>query len=274
MSIDHTVIDAPASLPEPDAAMIEKLKTVAWFARRPRFWPHMAALTTQRLTGATRHEAQKEAAAAWAAARAVDIGRAFAALGIAEPTPRPLDPALIDDGERRAIRSGVRMGGPGDLDLIHRAILAIDASRVVETGVAYGWSSLAALAALRHTDGRLVSVDMPYPKMGNEAFVGIVVPDEWRTRWTLIREPDRNGIHRALAAFDGSVDLVHYDSDKTYTGRMYGYPLLWRALASGGLFISDDIQDNFGFRDFAARLGLNPAIVESGGKYVGLLRKP
>lgn len=254
--------------------MIEKLKTVAWFARRPRFWPHMAALTAQRLGGATRHEAQKDAATAWAAERAVDIATALAAIGVDEHAPQPLDLALVDDGERRAVRSGVRMGGPGDLDLIHRAILATDARRVVETGVAYGWSSLAALAALRRTDGSLVSVDMPYPKMGNEAFVGIVVPPEWRTRWTLIREPDRHGIRRALAAFDGAVDLVHYDSDKTYAGRMYGYPLLWRALVAGGVFISDDIQDNFGFRDFAARLGLTPAVVESDGKYVGLLRKP
>jgi predicted O-methyltransferase YrrM len=254
--------------------MIEKLKTVAWFARRPRFWPHMAALTTQRLGGATRHEAQKEAAAAWAAERAVDIGSALAAIGVVERDPRPLDPALIDDGERRAVRSGVRMGGPGDLDLIHRAVRATGARRMVETGVAYGWSSLAALAALRDIDGRLVSVDMPYPKMGNEAFVGIVVPPEWRTHWTLIREPDRHGLRRALAAFAEQVDLVHYDSDKTYAGRMYGYPLLWRALVSGGVFISDDIQDNFGFRDFAAQVGQTPAIVESGGKYVGLLRKP
>jgi predicted O-methyltransferase YrrM len=254
--------------------MIEKLKTVAWFARRPRFWPHMAALTAQRLGGATRHEAQKDAAEAWAAERAVDISAALAAIGITETAPHPLEPALIDDGERRALRSGVRMGGPGDLDLIHRAVHATRARRVVETGVAYGWSSLAALAALRDTDGRLVSVDMPYPKMGNEAFVGIVVPPEWRDRWTLIREPDRHGIRRALAAFAGQVDLVHYDSDKTYAGRMYGYPLLWRALVPGGLFISDDIQDNFGFRDFAARLGVTPPVVESGGKYVGLLRKP
>lgn len=253
--------------------MIEKLKTIAWFARRPRFWPHMAALTAQRLGGATRHEAQKDAAASWAAERAVGIEQALAAVGITEATPQPLDPTLIDEGERRAARSGVRMGGPGDLDLIHRAILATAARRVIETGVAYGWSSLAALAALRGTDGRLVSVDMPYPKMRNEAFVGIVVPPEWRDRWTLIREPDRHGIRRALALFDGAVDLVHYDSDKTYAGRMYGYPLLWRALIPGGLFISDDIQDNFGFRDFAARLGLTPAVVESGGKYVGLLRK-
>lgn len=254
--------------------MIEKFKTIAWFARRPRFWPHMAALTAQRLGGATRHEAQKEAATVWAAERAVGIGQALAAVGITETAPRPLDPALIDKGERRAVRSGVRMGGPGDLDLIYRAVRATGVRRVVETGVAYGWSSLAALAALRDTDGRLVSVDMPYPKMGNEAFVGIVVPPEWHDRWTLIREPDRHGIRRALAAFNGAVDLVHYDSDKTYAGRMYGYPLLWRALVPGGVFISDDIQDNFGFRDFAARLGLTPAVVESGGKYVGLLRKP
>ena len=254
--------------------MIEKLKTVAWFARRPRFWPHMAALTAQRLGGATRHEAQRAAATAWAAERAVDVGSALAAIGIAETVPRPLDPALINDGERRAVRSGVRMGGPGDLDLIHRTIVAAGARRVVETGVAYGWSSLAALAALRHTDGRLVSVDMPYPKMGNEAFVGIVVPPEWRDRWTLIREPDRHGIRRALTSFTGAVDLVHYDSDKSYAGRRYGYPLLWRALVPGGVFISDDIQDNFGFRDFAAQVGQTPQITESGGKYVGLLRKP
>ncbi|MFV0281806.1 MAG: hypothetical protein ACK5JM_13735, partial [Rhodoblastus sp.] len=72
------------------------------------------------------------------------------------------------------------------------------ARRMVETGVAYGWSSLALLAASEdRPDSRLVSVDMPYPKMNNEAFVGIVVPERFHARWKLVRKPDRNGL-RAL----------------------------------------------------------------------------
>lgn len=196
------------------------------------------------------------------------------ALAADAPLPAGLDPALIAAGEARAAQARVTMGGPGDLDLIHRAILAIGAGRVVETGVAYGWSSLSALAALQVTGGRLASVDMPYPKAGNEADVGIVVPSEWRDRWTLIREPDRNGVAKAIAHFGGTIDLAHFDSDKSYPGRMYAYPLLWNALRPGGLFISDDIQDNFGFRDFAASLGLPFAVTESDSKFVGIIAKP
>lgn len=255
--------------------MIEKVKTAAWFAQRPRFWPHMLALTLRKLDGSAAHETQVDAATAWAAERARPVTETLSALGLTETQTAALDPQLLAEGAQRAARSGVVMGGPGDLELIYRATLALKAERVVETGVAYGWSSLAALAALRQTGGRLASVDMPYPKANNEAFVGIVVPEAWRDRWTLVREPDRNGITRAIAAFGGQpLDLVHFDSDKSYAGRMYAYPLLWAALRSGGLFVSDDIQDNFGFRDFAQRLGLTPHITESDGKFVGILRKP
>lgn len=255
--------------------MIEKVKTAAWFAQRPRFWPHMFALAKRKIDGSAPHELKLDAASAWAAERARPISETLAALGLNGADRAGLEPQVLIDGERRAARSQVAMGGPGDLDLIYRAILALKAQRMVETGVAYGWSSLAALAALRHTGGQLASVDMPYPKANNEAFVGIVVPDEWRENWTLFREPDRNGIKRAIASFGGQpLDVVHYDSDKSYPGRMYAYPLLWNALRSGGLFVSDDIQDNFGFRDFAAQMGLVPGVTESDGKFVGVLRKP
>ena len=72
-------------------------------------------------------------------------------------------------------------GAPGGLDLLHVAVECSDARCVVETGVAYGWSSLAILSALVGRGGaHLVSVDMAYPKMNNESFVGIVVPDRLR----------------------------------------------------------------------------------------------
>ncbi len=257
--------------------MIEKLLTLGWFLRRPTFWPHMVALVARKVDGSARHEAEAPAAEAWAAARAVPVETALRAVGALDAgatLPPGVPSALLDEGEARAQQAGVVMGGPGDLDLIHRAVLATEAARVVETGVAYGWSSLAALDALQHTDGRLVSVDMPYPKAGNEADVGIVVPERLRARWTLVRQPDRNGIKRALAQFDGTIDLAHFDSDKSYAGRMFAFPLLWQALRPGGLLISDDIQDNYGFRDFCASLGLEPAVTASDEKYVGIVRKP
>lgn len=252
--------------------MIGKVKTGLWFLRRPAFWAQALVLAGRKLTNAGRHERHRDAAIAWAERLAVPRQEAMAAVGL--PADAPLFPAeLIEAGTRRAKRSGVEMGGPGDLDLLYGAILASGASRVVETGVAYGWSSLAALAALRETGGRLVSVDMPYPKAGNEAFVGIVVPDEWRQGWTLIRKPDRNGLRQALAQFD-AIDLCHYDSDKSYPGRMFAFPLLWRALRPGGIFISDDINDNFAFRDFFGKLGVRFAVVHCRGKHVGIARKP
>ncbi len=141
--------------------------------------------------------------------------------------------------------------------------------------MAYGWSSLAVLAALEaNGKGRLASVDMPYPKLNNEAWVGVAVPQRLRSRWTLVREPDRWGLKKALRHLGGSIDLCHYDSDKSYDGREYGYALMWRALRSGGLFISDDIQDNLAFRDFVAGLGAPMAVTEYQGKYVGIVRKP
>ncbi|MFV0279918.1 MAG: class I SAM-dependent methyltransferase [Rhodoblastus sp.] len=215
-------------------------------------------------------------ATAWAKARTVPVDAALRAIGLLTVGPAPeLPPGMIAEATERAARSKVAMGGPADLRLLYAAARLGGARRMVETGVAYGWSSLALLAASEdRPDSRLVSVDMPYPKMNNEAFVGIVVPERFHARWKLVRKPDRNGLREALQVLGGRIDLCHYDSDKSYQGRRFAYPLLWAALEPGGIFISDDIGDNFGFAEFAAETGAPCAIVESEGKFVGILRKP
>lgn len=253
----------------------DKLETVGWFAARPMFWPHMAELARRRLSP-TRDTAQDMVLATqWATERAQPVGAALAAVGLPSESLPIFPAALLEEGAERAAQSAATMGGPGDVHLLYAATRLLEARRVVETGVAYGWSSLALLAGMDgRPDARLVSVDMPYPKMQNEAFVGIVVPDRLRKQWTLVREPDRNGLAKALMFLGGTIDICHYDSDKSYAGREYAFPLLWRALRPGGLFISDDIQDNFGFRNFAAQTGAPSAVTESDGKHVGLLRKP
>ena len=133
---------------------------------------------------------------------------------------------------------------------------------------------------MRKREGALlVSTDIPYPYDAYASqYTGCLVPQEWRAFWRLIPLVDREGLPRALSFFD-EIDICHYDSDKSYEGRMWAYPLLWAKLREGGFFISDDISDNWAFRDFCELVEQTPIIVETPRrnplqkKYVGVLVK-
>jgi len=258
-------------------AFNEKLRTGLWFLRRPVYWPHARELAARKIRPNRDSQKDRERASAWAAKRAISVVAALTKVGLidGDTTTAIFPPTLLEGGNLLAERSGAKMGGPGDLNLLYAATKLSGSNRVVETGVAYGWSSLAILAALEdRAEARLVSVDMPYPKMNNEPWVGIVVPSPMRTNWELMREPDRRGLEKAIARFGGRIDLCHYDSDKSYWGRTYAYPLLWRALVPGGVFISDDIQDNMAFAEFVEKRELTFAVTEYEGKFVGITRRP
>lgn len=257
--------------------MLSKAQTLIWYARHPAFWAQAVALARWSASKDGGHADERPAALAWGMERSIPTAEVLRAVGLLDggsDFPR-LPRSEIEAAEARSARSAVTMGGPGDLDLLYAAVTLARPERVVETGVAYGWSSWAILRGLQAAGrGRLVSVDMPYAKRNNEAFVGIVVPPGLATDWTLIREPDRNGLKKALRQHGGTIDLCHYDSDKSYQGRMFAYPLLWDALTPGGLFISDDIQDNFAFRDFFTAAHVPFHVTSSDGKLVGIARKP
>ncbi len=257
------------------SSVLSKLHTAAWFAARPSFWMHMAELARRAVTGSADAPQDKVDATRWAEARAVDTRSALEKVGLDVSKGIPaIAPDVLAEAERRAAASPIAMGGPGDLRLLYAAARLNGASRIVETGVAYGWSSLVLLQAIADRPrARLVSVDMPYPKLNNEAVVGIVVPDRLRQQWTLVRKPDRNGLREAIAKLGGTIDLCHYDSDKSRPGRVFGYALMWEALAPGGLFISDDIQDNLAFADFVAQKGQPWAVTFADNRHVGLMRK-
>jgi predicted O-methyltransferase YrrM len=256
--------------------MIEKLRTALWFAQRPNCWAHARNLASRKFR--TNYDTQQHAARAykWANQQAVSVPEALAAVGLFATSAQDLSPppGLLAEGSRRAQGSAVRMGGAADVNLLYAIVVLSQARRVIETGVAYGWSSLAILAALgRRPDAVLISVDMPYPKMKNERFVGIVVPEALRGPWTILHEPDRHGIEKAVLQAGAPIDVTHYDSDKSWWGRQYAYPLLWRALRPAGIFISDDIQDNMAFAEFVAARKPVFAVTELEGKYVGIARK-
>lgn len=146
----------------------------------------------------------------------------------------------------------------------------LKAVSVVETGVFSGQSSYAFLSSLSRRDGRLVSTDIP--TVEKWALPGKVVPDELRTHWEIIQKPDRKSLPVALSRFE-AIDMCYYDSDKSYQGRLFAYPLLWKALRRGGIFVSDDINDNYGFRDFCKEINVEPYVIENSGRWVGVIFK-
>jgi predicted O-methyltransferase YrrM len=253
------------------------LELFLWFLKRPHLYPHLVDKLVRKITpGIQPFNRFRDDARKWYGVGAVDLPAGFAKITSALPSRpvRELYPDVFRGAEERAGQSPSLMGGAGNLDLLYWLAEHSNATRILETGVARGWSSLVLLLSLANrSGGSLVSVDRPYIGL-EERHVGCVVPEELRSRWTLISRADRQGIPKALRLFKDGLDLCHYDSDKTYEGRMWAYPLLWKALRPEGMFLSDDLADNFAFRDFADSIGVEPIIISYGKDYVGVIRKP
>jgi len=82
-----------------------------------------------------------------------------------------------------------------------------------------------------------------------------------------------NGDRANLAEFLpelGTIDFVHYDSDKSVEGRQYVMDAIAGRLAPDAVVVMDDIDDNTFFRDWVARGGRPCRVFARGRKYVGL----
>lgn len=255
--------------------MLSKLKTIVWFLRKPRYIPQIAQVLKRNKNRA--FEQTKDEAFKWCKENCISKNEALLQLTKKNDLEdlKKLFPKEFEFAKIQAENCPVKMGGEGAIDFLYTLCKIIQPSNCIETGVAYGWSSLAILLGIKDIeDAKLISNDMPYIKMNNEDYVGCVIPIDLIDKWELQRLPDIKGIPLALKKFNNSIDLCHYDSDKSYTGRMFAYPLIWNALKSQGLFISDDIQDNVAFKKFAETKNTKPYIIEHKSKYVGILVKP
>jgi len=165
-------------------------------------------------------------------------------------------------------------GGQYILNLTGSLVLLRRPSVVLETGVAMGFTTAVILAAMEDNNaGALHSIDLPPLQVDAASFVGRVVPDELRERWTLHVGPSRSllpGLARKLAP----IDLFVHDSDHSYAGQYEEYRQAWPHLACGACLISDDVS-NSAFIEFAAQVGERPYLMAPPGHHaaVGLLAK-
>ena len=186
--------------------------------------------------------------------------------------------------ETRVQTCALNLGGAANLDMLYSLAKSVGARKIVETGVAYGWSSLAFILAVKDMDdGYVYSTDLPritYTYSTDPTViirpehdaVGVAIPETLRSHWRLFKMSDRKGLPKILREA-GAVDLAHYDSDKSPEGRAFGYDAIWQSLRGGGVLISDDVGDNLEFKNFAEMVNRIPVIVEWNGKYQGILIK-
>jgi len=170
---------------------------------------------------------------------------------------------------------GPGVAGPGNYVLLYFLIIKFKLFNIVETGVAAGWSSLFILRALKKNGkGRLYSSDFPYFRLKNpEKYIGYLADNESnKYNWFL----DIRGDEVALPEIkkhlgDEIINLFHYDSDKSYSGRVNALKTLNEKINSKTIIVIDDIQNNLHFKNYVEDNKLHFDVIEWDGKYLGII---
>jgi predicted O-methyltransferase YrrM len=200
-----------------------------------------------------------------------------------EPFATALDASLwteaveFDTASQRRAREklgaiDLDLGGGADCRLLYFLTRLLRPEHVVETGVAAGHSTVAILSAMRaNRIGHLWSSDFPYFRLHEpEKYVGILVDEALKERWTLYLDGDRRNLER-IAGTVPHVDLLHYDSDKSSGGRATALRLLQPRLDERSVVVMDDIQDNLFFRRYVEARTRPWRVFGYATKFVGLV---
>jgi len=248
-------------------------KTFIGYLKRPDLYPELGRKILKNTINRNNAFKGKEKTQLWASSKAISQHKAVLKLFDIDSKPFKSNfDMVLKEASQKETDCPIKMGGPGALELIYYACEFTKAQHVVETGVAYGWSSLASLLSLEKRGGTLYSSDMPYLGQNGDQYVGCIVPENLKKNWQLFRFADKESLPKIFSE-NPVFDVVHYDSDKSYDGRVWAYRDLYQHLRKGGVFISDDIGDNSAYQDFCEKNNIHTTVVEFEGKFVGVFVK-
>ena len=144
---------------------------------------------------------------------------------------------------------------------------------VVEIGVAEGYSTAVILRTLTENGrGHLHSIDLPIMGFRPDDFIGRVVSDDLKTRWSLTLGPSRHLLPE-LAERVAPIDLSLHDGDQSFLSRMEEQETLWPCLRAGGILLSNPVT-NPALIEFGERVGARPWLIHTrDDDLVGLLRR-
>ena len=146
--------------------------------------------------------------------------------------------------------------------------------QIVETGVAYGLSSVYVLQALEENKkGSLHSIDGVFSPWQTKEMIGSAIPSNLKKRWNFHFGSSTKNLNNVLSSVS-SVDIFLHDSLHTYKNMMFEFEMAWPCISSGGFLISDDIGDNNAFYDFCTKLNLDfITLKQKSGMYLGIIKK-
>jgi len=183
--------------------------------------------------------------------------------------------SIENEAKTKLSKLDVTLGGGGNYILLYFLIRKFNLINIVETGVAAGWSSLAILKAFKKNGkGKLYSSDFPYYRLKNpEQYIGYLAKDEINKKdWYLNINGDDVALPEILEKLeDNSVDLIHYDSDKSYYARNKALKIFESKISSKTIIIFDDIQDNLHFKDLVNKMKESYCVIEFQNKYLGII---
>jgi len=148
------------------------------------------------------------------------------------------------------------------------------AERIIETGVANGFSSSYILLALDIANsGKLISIDSLMLPWQTREKIGQGIPSNLKKRHTLIIGNSLVELEKFLKE-NLLIDIFMHDSEHTYSHMIKEFSIAWTMIKKEGFLLSDDVARNDAFLDFAERINKIPIIIEEeDGDYFGIIQK-
>jgi len=134
----------------------------------------------------------------------------------------------------------------------------------LETGVRRGFSSRLILEAMaKNGSGLLVSTEI-------SSGVGELVTENLKSRWKLIIADEKEVLANALSTIN-KIDIFLHDSNHGYEAMKAEFDAIKEKMQSDGTILSDDIEENNAFMEFAVSRGKNPLIIPGAAECFGII---
>jgi len=158
--------------------------------------------------------------------------------------------------------------------LLYALCRIIQPEVIVETGVAYGLSSMYILQALHdNKKGTLYSIDSTFSPWQSKETIGGAIPNHLKDRWRFVFGSSSEELIKVLNSLK-SIDIFIHDSLHTYKNMTCEFDTAWPFIKKGGLLISDDIGDNNAFYEFYMKMKVEPLIIQQKERSLfGIIRK-
>ena len=151
-------------------------------------------------------------------------------------------------------------------ELLYFIVRKFKPVNILETGVAIGYSSCFILAGIeKNSIGKLFSSDFHFLGVkDSKKYIGFLpIQLDFCKNWTLLTEGDEYNIPKFLDKIGkDKIDLFHYDSDKSYRGKWNAVNLINNNTHNETIYIFDDIQDDFFFRDFVKKKNIKFVVIK------------